>query len=99
VYCVTDDKLPLLLEAVRYPLDAGCASLALPDWQGRGGDRSSDLNLFIIFYTRFFTVWKTSRTWWDTPIKNQNYVTNMLIFFIHILLRLMPRKKIELSIY
>ena len=49
MYCVTDDKLPLLLEAVRYPLDAGCASLALPDWQGRGGDRSSDLNWFITF--------------------------------------------------
>lgn len=49
MYCVTDDKLHLLLEAVRYPLDAGCASLALPDWQGRGGDRSSDLNLFVTF--------------------------------------------------
>lgn len=37
VFCVTDENSPLLLEAVRYPPDAGFASLALPDWKGPGG--------------------------------------------------------------
>ena len=49
MYRVTDDKLPLLLEAVRYRWMPDVHRWLCPIGRGEGDDRSSDLNLFIIF--------------------------------------------------